>query len=782
MNRLSFISPFTFAPTERFAVSQQSSENLTIMKYTKLVFALLSSLCLCATLHAGMQDRGYAEVLIDDVTHPNNGQIRLAVGPEGRVYISYSNTYDEATQTNIDGWIEVYSAAGALQATITGADVPSVGVNDTFAPYDVLPGPGGIFAISHGSGTAVFGSDLQHYRDTGFIGGSQARGWTQSLDGGFVTFDVSNNFSASNSQVFRRVRDASGTLLESESFTFGDILSDDEWLVAGYSLVVDVYNSFPGYFADELIFSVDGTLLSRGEVDGPYDRPTFENSQVAATRRAYRTKGDANAIPLPRIVSVAQVPDTTLVNITYRVEDADNETVTVGILASLTDGEGQTSRLPLATLVNDTAANLGAAVPTNTELTVTWDAGVDWGAAFGDVSFDIYANDARPLLGFHMLTLPLAEGDLSISRSPVNDLELKEAVYYLWATNQGVRLDADNQLVGQGGLFEGVLLGTPEAPVTAASRSLVFYQLGLQEASAAQVQAARNGFDADTVYQFTPKNPISGDLLKSFSFYSTSGGQFVTAQLPYYVNELGFDSVAPQSEDLWAGIIDRPLWWVVPGTPRVLQSSVAVPAGGGDFTLTILDPSNQGWSLATTSNWLSISSATSGVGSALITLSAAENTDINTRSGTVALNGAALSVSVTQGGDPDLFPDDFANRYTLSGTSGAVEVNNASATLEAGEPSHYYGSGAYSLWFSFTAPANGQLTLSVDSLAEGYTEEYISIYSGTELAALSKQDDWFRSATLGMTANQTYQIAITSYFGYAPSDLNISYQFTADAE
>jgi hypothetical protein len=212
-----------------------------------------------------------------------------------------------------------------------------------------------------------------------------------------------------------------------------------------------------------------------------------------------------------------------------------------------------------------------------------------------------------------------------------------------------------------------------------------------------------------------------------------------------------------------------------------LQSSVAAPAGGGDVSFTILDPNNQGWSLATTSDWLSFSSATSGVGSALITLSAAENTDISPRSGTVALNGGALSVSVTQGSD-SLFPDDFANRYTLSGTSGAVEVNNASATQEAGEPSHHFGYGAYSLWFSFTAPANGQLTLSVDSLAEGDTEEYISIFSGTQLAALSKQNDWFRSATLGMTANQTYQIAITTYVDYQPGDLNISYQFTAYAE
>ena len=481
---------------------------------------------------------------------------------------------------------------------------------------------------------------------------------------------------------------------------------------------------------------------------------------MVATRRAYRTKGDSNAIPLPRIVSVAQVPDTTLVNITYRVDDADDASVTVGILASMTDGDGQTSRLPLATLVNDTAANLGANVPTNTELTVTWDAGVDWGAAFGDVSFDIYVNDGRPLLGFHMLTLPLPEGDLNISRSPVNDLELKEAVYYLWATNQGVRLDADNQLVGQGGVFEGVLLGTPEAPVTAASRSLVFYQLGLQEASAAQVQAARNGFDADTVYQFTPKNPISGDLLNA-------------RQLPSSVNELGFDSVYFDAESNY-----DPKWWVVPGTTLgVPSSSVAAPAAGGDVSFTILDPSNQGWSLATTSNWLSFSSATSGVGSALITLSAAENTALSPRSGTVALNGAALSVSVTQGAD--LFPDDFANRYTLSGTSGTLAVNNASATLEAGEPSHFYGN---SLWFSFTAPANGQLSLSVVFTGDDYNEEFISIYSGTELAALSKQDDWFRSATLEMTANQTYQIAITTYSTTQPGDLNISYQFTADAE
>jgi hypothetical protein len=368
-----------------------------------------------------------------------------------------------------------------------------------------------------------------------------------------------------------------------------------------------------------------------------------------------------------------------------------------------------------------------------------------------------------------MLTLPLPDGDLTISRSPVNDLELQEAVYYLWATNQGVRLDANQQLVGQGGLFEGVQLGSPEAPVTAASRSLVFHQLGLEEASAAQVEAARNGFDADTVYQFSPKNPISGDLLND-------------RQLPSSVNELGFDSVSTSSNK----------WWVVPAaTLRVLQSSVVAPAAGGDVAFTILDPNNDGWSLTTSADWLSISGATSGVGSAQITLSAAGNTKLSARSGTVELNGGTLSVSVTQ--PSDLFPDNFANRYTLSGTSGTLAVNNASATLETDEPSHLEGSGEKSLWFSFTAPAGGEVSLSTDG---SNFDTFISVYSGTALSSLTTINEYdgddseeyegenayhTENAQLIMNADQTYQIAIGGWGGET-GDLVISYQFTADAE
>ena len=86
------------------------------MNYTKFFFALLLSLPLCTVLHAGMQDRAYNEVLIDNVTHPNGVFVNLTVGPDGRLYVSYS--YRQIAGVYSDGWVEVYSAEGVLLATI----------------------------------------------------------------------------------------------------------------------------------------------------------------------------------------------------------------------------------------------------------------------------------------------------------------------------------------------------------------------------------------------------------------------------------------------------------------------------------------------------------------------------------------------------------------------------------------------------------------------------------------------------------------------------------------
>ena len=747
------------------------------MNYNKFLFFLLFNLSLCAALHAGMQDRAYNEVLIDNVTHPNGASVSLAVGPEGRMYVTYSEIQIGGLYN--DGWVEVYSPEGALLATIDRnntsyyLDKPLDGTwSNTFAPLRTLPGPGGIFSIVNSvtGNFIVYDNNFQEYRRT-YVNGFYATGlgWTRSLDGGFVSF--SNNYG-----LYRQIRDANGNIIESENISSNESIN---FSLNGYTLF---YRTYDGYNSDgvdiytnyNLTYDFDGVLQSRDDFSGYINingsnriigNPYIENGQVVVPRRAYRTKGDTNAIPVPSIVSVAQVPDTTLIDITYRVDDADDATVTTGILASMTDGQGNTTRIPLATLAGGTAANLGTAIATNTDLTVTWDAGVDWGAAFGDVSFDVYANDGRPVLGFHMLTLPLPSGDLTISRSPVNDLEIKEALYYLWATGQGIRLD-NGQLVGQGGVFEGVPLGTPEAPVTETSRAMLFYLLGLQEASDEQVDAAREGFDANTEYQFTSKNPIRGDLLNGNS-------------LPMYVNELGFDSVdTDDGEDYYyddSYSNDEDNFWVVPATTLqvVGEESLSISGAGGDVSFTVLDPSNEGWSISNLPDWLSASSS-SGVGDATITLSAAtENASISSRSATVDLNGGARSITVSQNGN--IFPDNFADRYALTGNSGSFTINNVNATLEPGEPSHSDG-GENSLWFTFTAPASGEFYMDVSA----NSSIGISVYSGDELATLESYASDSYSVYIFLNQAQTYHIAVTNHgaeYGGAPGDISISYSF-----
>ena len=119
-----------------------------------------------------MQDRAYEEVLIDNVTHPYGGRVELAVGPDGRIYITYSYTseYDRVTDTTRNrqgGWVEVYSAEGALLATIDHSYASHID-NDSqyFLPEVVLPGPDGIFSVfeAQNQSIIVIDSNFQTYR------------------------------------------------------------------------------------------------------------------------------------------------------------------------------------------------------------------------------------------------------------------------------------------------------------------------------------------------------------------------------------------------------------------------------------------------------------------------------------------------------------------------------------------------------------------------------------------------------------------------------------------
>lgn len=70
--------------------------------------------------------------------------------------------------------------------------------------------------------------------------------------------------------------------------------------------------------------------------------------------------------------------------------------------------------------------------------------------------------------------------------------------------------------------------------------------------------------------------------------------------------------------------------------------------------------------------------------------------------------------------------DDFDNSATLSGTSDNTTASNINATRESEEPSHAGNSGGSSLWWNWTAPGSGLVTIntfnsSFDTLLAAYT-------------------------------------------------------------
>ena len=113
--------------------------------------------------------------------------------------------------------------------------------------------------------------------------------------------------------------------------------------------------------------------------------------------------------------------------------------------------------------------------------------------------------------------------------------------------------------------------------------------------------------------------------------------------------------------------------------------------------------------------------------------------------------------------------DDFANRATLSGTTFSTNVVNVNATPETSEPAHAGHPATKSLWWKWTAPANGRATIST---AGSGIDTVLAVYTGSALATLSvvaANDDAAGTVTSALTfsavAGTTYQIAVDGFNG-----------------
>jgi hypothetical protein len=136
----------------------------------------------------------------------------------------------------------------------------------------------------------------------------------------------------------------------------------------------------------------------------------------------------------------------------------------------------------------------------------------------------------------------------------------------------------------------------------------------------------------------------------------------------------------------------------------------------------------------------------------------------------VAAMVAALAVAVPASAEAPPANDHFAAAKVIEGSKGLVTGHNFGATKEPLEPNHAGNPGGHSVWYSWTAPADGQygfvtLNSDFDTLLAVY--EGASLDALTEVASSEDAGDGSRASMLSFraAAGVVYRIAIDGFAG-----------------
>ena len=114
--------------------------------------------------------------------------------------------------------------------------------------------------------------------------------------------------------------------------------------------------------------------------------------------------------------------------------------------------------------------------------------------------------------------------------------------------------------------------------------------------------------------------------------------------------------------------------------------------------------------------------------------------------------------------------DSFTNRINLSGTFAQVLALSFLATKESHEPNHASELGGASLWWSWTAPRGGSVTVDTEGCD---FDTLLAVYAGSDLSTLAvvaKNDDISTNAMTSQVRfdaveGSTYAIAVDGYGG-----------------
>ncbi len=274
------------------------------------------------------------------------------------------------------------------------------------------------------------------------------------------------------------------------------------------------------------------------------------NSKVQIWKRAYRTKGlpTRNVIPQPAIRSISQRSGTNTIDIDFEIVDPDDANATVGILAAK---NGQFTSpgswiIPTA-WVDGTGSKIGTPVATNQVHRVSWNVKGDWSDQTGTLKFELFCKDARRSspVDLHFLSLPLPDGNVTISRSPIKDSDFANYFKYLLATGSSAVTLANDKIKDANGT---ILLET-NLQVSPAGKDAFMNAIGHRWAKQAELSLAKEASTPGGINAWTPT------------------GQIMPRNLPNKINEFGFDT----------GNHGSRAWWVVKASTLPIPNFAVTP-------------------------------------------------------------------------------------------------------------------------------------------------------------------------------------------------------------
>jgi uncharacterized repeat protein (TIGR01451 family) len=111
----------------------------------------------------------------------------------------------------------------------------------------------------------------------------------------------------------------------------------------------------------------------------------------------------------------------------------------------------------------------------------------------------------------------------------------------------------------------------------------------------------------------------------------------------------------------------------------------------------------------------------------------------------------------------------FANRALLSGSTGNSSGTDLLANKESGEPAHAGNSGGSSVWWKWTAPAAGQVSLNTHG--SGF-DTLLAVYTGAGVGALTQVASNDNDGTSGNTSSLLFQAQAGKEYDFAVDGFN----------